>query len=107
LLAAACAFVVFPGGFGTLDELFEVLVAMQTGKLAPVPLVVYGRQFWRGMLEWLRQALLAAGMIDADDLHLLAIADAPAEVVSLVTAAHVVAEPVTEPLSPLLQEVES
>ncbi|SRR5579884_479666 len=107
LLAAACAFVVFPGGFGTLDELFEVLVAMQTHKLAPVPLVLYGRQFWRGMLEWLRQALLATGMIDADDLHLLAIADAPAEAVSLVTAAQVVAEPVTEPLSPLLQEVES
>jgi uncharacterized protein (TIGR00730 family) len=71
-----------PGGFGTLDELFEVLVAMQTRKLAPVPLVLYGRQFWRGMLEWLRQTLLAAGMIDADDLHLLMLTDEPGEIVT-------------------------
>src|SRR5579875_2914726 len=88
LLAAACAFVVFPGGFGTLDELFEVLVAMQTHKLAPVPLVLYGREFWRGMVEWLRQALLAAGMIDADDLHLLRLTDEPGEIVTHIRAWH-------------------
>ncbi len=107
-LLAACAFVIFPGGFGTLDELFEALAAMQTGKMARVPLVLYGSAFWDGLIAFLRERLAQAGLIDASDLHLLAVADAPAEAVSLVTAAHLVAEaeaePATEPLSPLRQQ---
>lgn len=105
-LAAASAFVIFPGGLGTLDELFEVVLAMQTGHLARLPLILYGSAFWDGLIAFLRERLAQAGLIDASDLHLLAVADAPAEAVSLVAAAHVVAEaePATEPLSPLRQQ---
>ncbi len=81
-LASACAFVVFPGGFGTLDELFEVLLAMQTHKLARVPLILYGSAFWRKLVEWLREILIPAGTIDATDPGLLALADDPREVVA-------------------------
>jgi uncharacterized protein (TIGR00730 family) len=113
LLAAACAFVIFPGGFGTLDELFEVLAAMQTRKLARVPLILYGSAFWGGLLDWLRETL-EARMIDPADLKLLSLVDSPPEAVSLIAAAHLVAEaeaeakaePATEPLSPLRQEQE-
>jgi uncharacterized protein (TIGR00730 family) len=80
LLTAACAFVVFPGGFGTLDELFEVLAAMQTRKMAHVPLVLYGSAFWYGLVDWLRQMLEAEGMIDRADLNLLSLVDEPHDV---------------------------
>ncbi len=105
-LAAASAFVIFPGGLGTLDELFEALCAMQAGHLARLPLILYGSAFWDGLIAFLRERLAQAGLIDASDLHLLAVADAPAEAVSLVAGAHVVAEaePATEPLSPLRQQ---
>jgi uncharacterized protein (TIGR00730 family) len=79
-MAAACAFIVFPGGFGTLDELFEVIAAMQTGKLARVPLILYGSAFWRGLVDWLRQTLEAEGTIDRTDLDLLTLADEPDDV---------------------------
>jgi uncharacterized protein (TIGR00730 family) len=104
-LAAASAFVIFPGGLGTLDELFEVVLAMQTGKLSRFPLILYGSAFWDSLIAFLRERLAQADLIDASDLELLAVADAPAEAVSLVTAAHLVAEaePATEPLSPLRQ----
>lgn len=78
-LAAACAFVVFPGGFGTLDELFEVIAAMQTGKLARVPLILYGSAFWKGLLGWLHQTLEAEGMIDLVDLNLLSLVNKPCD----------------------------
>lgn len=78
-LAAACAFVVFPGGFGTLDELFEVLAAMQTGKMARVPLLLYGSAFWGDLLDWIRRRLVSVGMIDPDDLMLLTLVDEPLE----------------------------
>ncbi len=109
LLAAACAFIVFPGGFGTLDELFEVITAMQTGKMPPVPLILYGSAFWDGLITFLRERLAEAGLIDTSDLHLLVVADTPAEAVALVTADDEVvaeAEPATEPLVSLRQEQE-
>jgi uncharacterized protein (TIGR00730 family) len=83
-MAAACAFIVFPGGFGTLDELFEVIAAMQTGKLARVPLILYGSTFWRGLVDWLRQTLEAEGTIDQSDLDLLTLADEPHDVTSAI-----------------------
>lgn len=74
-------FVVFPGGFGTLDELFEALTLIQTGKVHHFPVVLFGSEYWSGMLEWLQKPVLAEGKLAADDLDLFHVADDPAEVV--------------------------
>jgi hypothetical protein len=78
------AFLIFPGGFGTLDELFESLVLIQTGKIANFPVVLYGRAYWSGLVEWLGATMLAGGKISAADLHLIPIVDSPAEACRLV-----------------------
>ena len=82
----ASAFVVFPGGFGTLDELFEALVLIQTGKVRHFPVVLLRSSFWAGMTDWLRDRLAADGMIAPADLDLLIETDEPDEVVALVRA---------------------
>jgi uncharacterized protein (TIGR00730 family) len=82
----ASAFVVFPGGFGTLDELFEALLLIQTGKVRHFPVVLLRPSFWAGMTDWLRDRLAADGMISPADLDLLAVTDDPDEVVALVRA---------------------
>jgi uncharacterized protein (TIGR00730 family) len=84
LFGAARAFVVFPGGFGTLDELFEVALAMQTQKLPRVPLILYGSAFWRRLLDWLQDTLVAAGTIDPGDLDLFQLVDSPQQAVKCV-----------------------
>lgn len=82
------AFVVFPGGFGTLDELFESLVLIQTGKVHNFPVVLYDKAYWKGMIDWLRTGPLAGGKIAQADLDLLLLADTPEEVLhSILTAA--------------------
>jgi uncharacterized protein (TIGR00730 family) len=81
------AFVIMPGGYGTLDELFEALVLIQTGKIRNFPVVLYGREYWVGLLDWLRQTACARGMIDRADLRLLQIADSPEQVRDLVVRA--------------------
>jgi uncharacterized protein (TIGR00730 family) len=73
----ACALVAFPGGFGTLDELAEVLTLIQTGRSRRMPVVIYGREYWREVLDL--EALARWGTIDADDLDLVGWADTPAE----------------------------
>jgi uncharacterized protein (TIGR00730 family) len=78
------AFLIFPGGFGTLDELFESLVLIQTGKIADFPVVLYGRAYWAGLVDWLRATMLAGGKISAADLQLIPIVDSPAEACKLV-----------------------
>jgi len=83
----ASAFVVLPGGFGTLDELFEALTLMQTRKIRDFPLVLVGRDYWRPLVGWLRGTVLAQGKISAPDLTLIALADTAAEVVEIVDAA--------------------
>lgn len=80
-LHTAQAFVIFPGGMGTLDELFEALAAIQTQNLARRPIVLYGGAFWSGLLTWMRTTLVPAGTIDAADLDLVSVAETPAEVV--------------------------
>jgi uncharacterized protein (TIGR00730 family) len=74
-------FVVFPGGFGTLDELFESLTLIQTGKVLHFPVVLFGRRYWQGLIDWLRDPLLAEGKIATGDLELFRVVDEPDEVV--------------------------
>jgi uncharacterized protein (TIGR00730 family) len=71
----ADGFALFPGGFGTLDELFEALVLIQTGKLQRFPVVLFGSAYWRGLMGWVRDRLLAEGKIDPADLDLLHVSD--------------------------------
>jgi uncharacterized protein (TIGR00730 family) len=75
------AFVVMPGGFGTLDELFEALVLIQTGKVRDFPLVLYRSSHWKGLLDWMRDTTLREGWIDESDLDRIHLADTPEEVV--------------------------
>jgi hypothetical protein len=80
----ADAFVIFPGGFGTMDELFEALTLIQTGKVKNFPVVLVGRDYWRGMAEWIRGTMLAEGKISERDLELVHLTDDPEEVVEYV-----------------------
>ena len=77
-------FVIFPGGFGTLDELYESLTLIQTGKIRQFPVVLFDSDYWGEMVDWIRIELLADGMISADDIELLHVTDDPGEAVQLV-----------------------
>jgi uncharacterized protein (TIGR00730 family) len=81
------AFVIFPGGFGTLDELFEALTLIQTKKIRNFPIVLFGKNYWSGMLDWIRAVVLPGGKISEHDLDIFHITDSPAEVVEIVTRA--------------------
>ena len=81
-------FVIFPGGFGTLDELYEALTLIQTGKIKHFPVVLFDTEYWREMIEWIRGDLLANGMISPADLDLLHPTDDPEEAVDYVLAAY-------------------
>jgi uncharacterized protein (TIGR00730 family) len=83
------AFVVFPGGFGTLDELFEALTLIQTGKIRHFPVVLMGTDYWAGLLDWARASMLSAANIAAEDLDLLRLVDDPAHVLAIVERATV------------------
>jgi hypothetical protein len=83
----ASAFVIFPGGFGTLDELFEALTLIQTGKVRNFPIVLFGSAYWEGMLRWIKQTMLSEGKVSEADLALLRICDSPAEVVEMIVRA--------------------
>jgi uncharacterized protein (TIGR00730 family) len=75
----ADGFVLFPGGFGTLDEMFEALTLIQTGKLQRFPVVLFGSDYWRGLVDWVRDRLLAGAKIDPTDLDLLRVSDSVPE----------------------------
>jgi uncharacterized protein (TIGR00730 family) len=94
---AAEGFVVFPGGFGTLDELFESLTLIQTGKILHFPVVLFGRAHWKPELDWIRDGLMARGMISSEDLDLLWVTDDPAEAVGVVTESYRTAGTPAEP----------
>ena len=80
----ATAFIVFPGGYGTMDELFEALTLIQTGKVKSFPVILFGRAYWEGMVEWLSRTVAGAGNIDAADLTLFHVTDDPEEAVRIV-----------------------
>lgn len=80
----AQAYVVLPGGFGTLDELFEALTLIQTDRIKPFPVVLVGSSYWKGLLAWLRDQLLETGKIGTEDLDLVQLLDDPLEVVTAV-----------------------
>lgn len=80
----ATAYVVMPGGFGTLDELSEALTLIQTGKSRRIPIILVGTTFWQGLVEWVRQALMAEGMISPDDMELIQLIDEPQEIVDAI-----------------------
>jgi uncharacterized protein (TIGR00730 family) len=78
------AFIIFPGGFGTLDELFESLTLIQTRKIKNFPVVLFGSAYWKGMVEWVRELMLTEGKIREADLRMLNLTDSPEEVVEIV-----------------------
>lgn len=84
LVKYATAFVIMPGGLGTLDELTEVLTLIQTQKIKPFPVLLFNREFWKGFLEWLQNPLLARGLISAEDFNLVRVFDEVDEVVMAV-----------------------
>src|SRR5712691_10180501 len=80
----ACAYVVFPGGYGTLDEAFEALTLVQTHKVDNFPVIMIGRAFWKGMVGWMHREMLGGGMISRDDQRLFSVTDDAQEVCRLV-----------------------
>jgi hypothetical protein len=80
----ACGFVALPGGFGTLDELFEVVTLIQTERVRDFPVVLVGSDYWSGLLAWVRERLVAEGKISPEDVDILHVTDDPEEVASLV-----------------------
>jgi uncharacterized protein (TIGR00730 family) len=83
------AFIIFPGGFGTLDELFEALTLIQTGKIFRFPVILFGRRYWAGLVRWLQTRVLVERKISPGDLDLMLLTDDPAEAAAAVIAAHV------------------
>ena len=80
----ADAYVVMPGGFGTLDELLEALTLIQTGKARKIPIILVHKPFWNGMVDWFRATLVSEGMIDPEDIDLIQVIDTPAEIVEAI-----------------------
>jgi hypothetical protein len=80
----ASAYVVMPGGFGTLDELMEALTLVQTGKTQRIPIILVHEPFWRGMIDWFKHTLVLEGMIDAADMDLIKVINKPDEVVEAI-----------------------
>lgn len=77
-------FIIFPGGFGTLDELFEALTLIQTGKIRNFPVVLFGSEYWKELLNWIRDSAMIGGKVSQQDLKLLHVTDSPEEVVQIV-----------------------
>ena len=83
----ACAYVIMPGGFGTLDEFFEAVTLIQTDRIKPLPVVLFGTEYWSGLMEWIRERLLENKMISPQDLDIIYMTDDPEEIVKIVKRA--------------------
>ncbi len=88
LVKYAAAFVIMPGGLGTLDELTEVLTLIQTHKIKPFPVIMFSSEYWQGFLDWLKGTVLACGAISAEDFELLRVFDSSGDVVDAVRKWH-------------------
>jgi len=82
------AYVVLPGGFGTLDELFEAVTLIQTNKIKPFPVILVGRDYWEGLAKWVNERLLEAGMISEHDLDIIRVEDDPDTIVRIIKEFH-------------------
>ena len=80
----AKAFVIFPGGFGTLDEFFESITLIQTRRMQGFPVVLFGSDFWAGLIQWLKNSVLKEQNIDPDDMNLFKVVDTPEECVKVI-----------------------
>jgi uncharacterized protein (TIGR00730 family) len=99
----ATAFIVFPGGYGTLDELFEALTLIQTGKVKHFPVILFGREYWSGLVAWLTDTVAAERKVNPADLHLFTVTDDPAEAAAIVMQARAV-KPI-EPVARMTAEI--
>ena len=88
LVKAAEGFVLFPGGFGTFDEMFEALTLIQTGKVLNFPIVLFDRSYWQGLIDWIKRVPLEHGMISHDDAELLFVTDDPAAAVATIATCY-------------------
>lgn len=86
-LKYACAYVIMPGGFGTLDEFFEAVTLIQTDRIKPLPVILFGTEYWTGLMEWIRERLLENKMISPHDLDIISMTDDPDEIVMIVKRA--------------------
>lgn len=84
----AVGFAIYPGGFGTMDELFEALTLVQTGKAAKFPIVLVGKDYWGGLMEWLQKTMLASGCIDRKELDILQLVDNADEAAKIIIERH-------------------
>ncbi len=86
LVKYALAYIIMPGGFGTLDELFEAVTLIQTERIKPFPVILVGSDYWRGLLDWIKERMLAENRISEEDVDILQILDDPRDVVKAVTS---------------------
>src|SRR5687767_10886753 len=98
----ASAFICFPGGYGTLDEFFEVLTLVQTLKVEPFPIVLYGSSYWTGLADWLKDQLRSGKFIDGEDIDIFRIVDSPKDAVRLVKQG--IKKPWWQPLEEALEK---
>lgn len=84
----SAAFIIFPGGFGTLDEMFEAVTLIQTGKISQFPVILFGRHYWAGMFRWLQTRVLGEGKISDGDIDLMTLTDDPEEAANIVAKAY-------------------
>ncbi len=80
----AVAYIILPGGFGTMDELFESITLIQTHKIRPFPVILVGSNYWKGLLDWIKEVVLKEGKISPSDLEILQVADEPEEIIKII-----------------------
>ncbi len=80
----AVAYIIFPGGFGTMDELFESVTLIQTHKIRPFPVILVGSNYWKGLLDWMKETMMEGGKISPSDLEILQLIDEPEEIIKVI-----------------------